>query len=141
MTSIRTLITVVSSRTSAQVISVILIVTLCSFAYFSNISSGIGGTSDSVAHLAKMATMRPLNQKHPNPDIANMERQILDAVNKTGIGVMGLGGDTTALGVNIDYASTHSYRTPLAFELNCWPGRRASANIYADGSVEYIGDD
>ena len=101
------------------------------------IGVGIGGTLDSVAHLAKTATMRPLGKKHPNPDIARMETQILGSVNKTGIGVMGLGGDITALAVNIDYASTHSYRTPLAFELNCWPGRQASATIYSDGSVKY----
>ncbi|MFC2034795.1 fumarate hydratase [Chloroflexota bacterium] len=105
------------------------------------IGVGIGGTLDSVAHLAKMATMRPLNKRHKNSDIANMERKVLHAVNETGIGVMGLGGDTTALAVNINYASTHFYRTPLAFELNCWPGRQASATIYPDGSVKYTGDD
>jgi fumarate hydratase subunit alpha len=101
------------------------------------IGVGVGGTLDYVAYLAKVATTRSLKERNANPTVAAMEQEILEAVNKTAIGVMGLGGDTTALAVNIEYASTHFYRTPLAFELNCWPGRQASAKIYSDGTVEY----
>lgn len=102
------------------------------------IGVGIGGTIDYVAYLAKHATTRPINERHPDLKVAAMEVEILDAVNKTDIGVMGLGGDTTALAVNIESASTHFYRTPMAFELNCWPGRQASARIYTDGTVKYL---
>lgn len=102
---------------------------------------GLGGTLDYVAYLAKMATVRPLNKRSLNPVIAEMENEILKAVNTAGIGVMGLGGNTTALAVNIEYASTHFYRTPMAFELNCWPGRRASARVFSDGRVEYDGEE
>jgi tartrate dehydratase alpha subunit/fumarate hydratase class I-like protein len=51
---------------------------------------------------------------------------------------MGLGGDTTALAVNMEYASTHFYRTPMAFELNCWISRQKTARVYMDGNVEYL---
>ncbi len=105
------------------------------------IGVGIGGTLDYVAYLAKMATVRSLDKRNPNPAIARMEAEILKAVNKSGIGVMGLGGNTTALAVNIEYASTHFYRTPMAFELNCWPGRRASARVFSNGTVEYDGEE
>jgi fumarate hydratase subunit alpha len=102
------------------------------------IGVGLGGTIDHVSYLAKSATLRPIKERNPDPTVAAMETEILDAVNKTGIGVMGLGGDTTALAVNIEYASTHFYRTPMAFELNCWPGRQASARIHSDGTVQYL---
>ncbi len=102
------------------------------------IGVGLGGTLDYVTYLAKKATARPINLRHPNSVIAEMEIEILGSVNSLGIGVMGLGGDTTALAVNVDYASTHLYRTPMAFELNCWPNRRAEAKIYIDGTVEYV---
>jgi len=102
------------------------------------IGVGLGGTIDYVSYLAKLGTLRLVNQRNPDPEVAAMEMEILDAVNKTGIGVMGLGGDTTALAVNIEYASTHFYRTPMAFELNCWISRQASARIHADGTVKYL---
>jgi len=102
------------------------------------IGVGLGGTIDHVSHLAKLATIRSINERNPDPRVAAMETEILDAVNKTGLGVMGLGGNTTALAVNIEYASTHFYRTPMAFELNCWPGRQASARIHMDGTVTYL---
>jgi tartrate/fumarate subfamily iron-sulfur-dependent hydro-lyase alpha chain len=102
------------------------------------IGVGIGGTIDHAGYLAKLATTRPISVRNSNRLVARMEMEILEAVNSTGIGVMGLGGDTTALTVNIEYASTHLYITPMAFELNCWPGRQASARVYSDGVVKHI---
>jgi len=102
------------------------------------IGVGIGGTMDYTTYLAKKATLRPVGEKNPDPEIATMEQELLNAVNSTGIGVMGLGGDTTALAVNVEWASCHFYRMPMAFELNCWPGRRATVRIFADGTVEYL---
>ncbi|UCH32069.1 MAG: fumarate hydratase, partial [Candidatus Bathyarchaeota archaeon] len=98
---------------------------------------GLGGTIDYATYLAKKATTRPINHRHPNPELAKMEIEILNSINSLGIGVMGLGGISTALAVNIDYASTHLYRTPMAFDLNCWPNRRAVAKIFVDGTVEH----
>lgn len=99
---------------------------------------GIGGGSDIAMKLAKKALLRPLNVSNSNPKIAKLEMEILEAVNMTGIGPMGLGGETTALGVNIDYAYRHPASYPVAVAFNCWAARRASANISPDGNVEYL---
>jgi len=99
---------------------------------------GIGGGSDIAMKLAKKALLRPLNVSHSNPKIAKLEMEILEAVNMTGIGPMGLGGDTTALDVNIDYAYRHPASYPVAVAFNCWAARRASAKISPDGNVEYL---
>jgi fumarate hydratase subunit alpha len=99
------------------------------------IGVGIGGTFDYCAKIAKLTTLRPYGQHNPEPIIANMEQRLLKAVNKTGFGPMGTGGDTTALAVNVEYASGHGF-TPVAVCFNCWINRRASARIYNDGRIE-----
>jgi fumarate hydratase subunit alpha/L(+)-tartrate dehydratase alpha subunit len=66
-----------------------------------------------------------------------MEADLLDAINATGIGPMGLGGDTTALAVHIEAAYTHITQNPVAVNTQCWPARRARATVYPDGRVEY----
>lgn len=99
---------------------------------------GIGGGSDIAMKIAKKALMRPLDSINPDPELAKLETEILEAVNMTGIGPMGLGGRTTALGVNIDYAYRHPASYPAAVAFNCWAARRASARIRADGTVEYL---
>lgn len=99
------------------------------------IGVGIGGTFDHCAKIAKLATLRPFGQKNPEPALADMEERLLKAVNKTGFGPMGTGGDTTALAVHIEYASGHGF-TPVAVCFNCWINRRAGARIYNDGRIE-----
>ena len=78
------------------------------------------------------ATLRPLGSTNPEPILAAMEERLLKAVNKTGFGPMGTGGDTTALAVHVDYASGHGF-TPVAVCFNCWINRRTRARIYNDG--------
>jgi fumarate hydratase subunit alpha len=99
------------------------------------IGVGIGGSFDHCAKIAKLATLRPFGRKNPEPILADMEERLLKAVNKTGFGPMGTGGDTTALAVHIEYASGHGF-TPVAVCFNCWINRRASARIYNDGRIE-----
>jgi fumarate hydratase subunit alpha len=99
---------------------------------------GIGGGSDIAMKIAKKALLRPLNVSNSDPEIAKLEKEILEAVNMTGIGPMGLGGKTTVLGVNIDYAYRHPASYPAAVAFNCWAARRAAARISADGTVEYL---
>jgi len=99
---------------------------------------GIGGGSDIAMKIAKKALLRPLDVPNPDPEIARLEKEILGAVNMTGIGPMGLGGKTTVLGVNIDYAYRHPASYPAAVAFNCWAARRATAKISADGTVEYL---
>ena len=98
----------------------------------------IGGGSDIAMKLAKKALLRPLNQPNPSPELAKLEKELLEAVNQLGIGPMGLGGKWTILGVNIDYAARHPASFPAAVAFNCWAARRATARIHPDGRVEYL---
>jgi fumarate hydratase subunit alpha len=98
------------------------------------IGVGIGGTFEYCAKLASQATLRRYGQHSSEPVIADMEQRLLQAVNKTGFGPMGTGGDTTALAVNIEYASGHGF-TPVAVAFNCWINRRAGARLYNNGDI------
>lgn len=98
---------------------------------------GLGGTADKCTALAKHAIRRPVGEPHPEPDIAALERELLEAINLTGVGPQGLGGRTTALAVHVEYAWTHITLNPVAVNLQCWRGERAGARVFADGRVEY----
>ncbi|MBU6997132.1 MAG: fumarate hydratase [Theionarchaea archaeon] len=97
---------------------------------------GIGGCADISLKLAKQALLRPITSHHPEPDIHALEDELLEALNEIGIGPMGLGGNTTVLGINIEYAYCHTASHPVAINVQCWAARRASARIYED-KVEY----
>jgi tartrate/fumarate subfamily iron-sulfur-dependent hydro-lyase alpha chain len=101
------------------------------------IGVGIGGTSDLCVKLAKKATTRPVGEPNPDPDLAQLERDLLAAINKTGIGPQGLGGDTTALAIHVEQAWTHITMNPVALNMQCWRGERRRARIYPNGRVEY----
>ena len=101
------------------------------------IGVGIGGSFDYAAKMAKQATLRPVGQAHPEAIVAAMEQRLLAAVNKTGFGPMGTGGDATSMAVHVDYSAGHGF-TPVAVCFNCWINRRTSARIYNDGRVERI---
>ncbi len=90
---------------------------------------GLGGTIEWCAYLAKKALLRPVNSEHPKPHIAEMERRIKEKANTLEIGVMGLGGLTTVMGVNIEEASTHIAGLPVAVNISCHALRSASAVI------------
>ncbi|MDE2572223.1 MAG: fumarate hydratase [bacterium] len=97
---------------------------------------GIGGSADLCMLLAKKATLRPVGERHPDPQTAALERELLDAINATGLGPMGLGGDTTALDLHIETAWTHITLNPVAVSMQCWRGERRRARISRDGHVE-----
>jgi fumarate hydratase subunit alpha len=99
------------------------------------IGVGIGGTFDYCAKIAKLATLRALGERNAEPAVAAMEERLLRAVNKTGFGPMGTGGDSTAFAVHVEYASGHGF-TPVAVCFNCWINRKASARIYNSGKIE-----
>lgn len=101
------------------------------------IGVGLGGTADLCVRLAKDALFRPIGEPHPNAAVAALERELLTAINRSGIGPMGLGGDTTALAVHIEMADTHITLNPVAVNSQCWRSERASARIYGDGRVEF----
>ncbi len=97
---------------------------------------GIGGSSDLCMALAKKATTRVLGSKNPDPQIAALEEELFEAINQTGIGPQGLGGNTTALAVHIESAWTHITCNPVAVNMQCWRAERRRAKIWADGKIE-----
>ncbi len=97
---------------------------------------GIGGSSDLCMTLAKKATTRPLGSANPDPQLAALETELLNAINETGIGPQGLGGRTTALAVHIESAWTHITCNPVAVNLQCWRAERRRARLRPNGSIE-----
>lgn len=90
---------------------------------------GIGGTFERAAQLAKKATFRPINTENTDERYAEMERELLAEINKMGFGPAGLGGNTTAIGVNIETSPTHIAGMPVAVNICCHAARHASTEI------------
>ena len=90
---------------------------------------GIGGTFDKAALLAKKALMRPVDSANPDPFYADLEKEMLEKVNKLGIGPQGFGGKTTAIGLNIETMPTHIAGMPCAVNINCHVTRHKSEVI------------
>ena len=90
---------------------------------------GIGGSSDMALKLAKKALLREIGEHHPEERMGTLEKEMLEMVNATGIGPMGLGGKTTALDVKIEYADTHTAGLPIGVCIQCWAARRATGVI------------
>lgn len=84
---------------------------------------GIGGTADRAMLLAKRALLRPVAEPSPDPEVAGLEQEILDRVNKLGIGPLGFGGRTTALAVHAEVMPTHIASLPVAVNLQCHSAR------------------
>lgn len=101
----------------------------------------IGGGSDIAIKLAKKQLMRPVGEPSPDPKVAEMEEKMLKAINATGVGPMGLGGDTTSLAVHMDYAFRHPASLPLGIAIQCWAARQSAAEISPDGSIKYLHHD
>lgn len=80
---------------------------------------GIGGTFDSVGWLAKKALLRKMGSRNPDPNYARLELELLDEVNRLGVGPQGLGGRVTALDVRIEAAPCHIGALPVAVNLDC----------------------
>ena len=96
---------------------------------------GIGGTANVAANLAKEAAcLRTVGSKHPDPMFAKIEEDLYNALNSLGIGILGAGGNTSVLAVNVEYAYTHIAGIAVATSTNCMVARRASTRIEADGS-------
>ena len=90
---------------------------------------GIGGTFEKCALMAKQALTRPVNEHSLIPYVKEMEEELLEKINKTGIGPGGLGGSTTALAVNINTFPTHIAGLPVAVNICCHVNRHAVREI------------
>ncbi len=90
---------------------------------------GIGGTADTAMLLSKKALLRPLGSLHSDERYSRLEREILEKINKSGIGPQGLGGATTALGVHIETYPCHIASLPVAVSMNCHAARKAAITL------------
>jgi len=88
---------------------------------------GIGGTADYATLLAKKALLRGLGEPHPDPQIAGLEKEVLDRVNSLGIGAEGFGGTVTALAVHIETYPAHIASLPVGVNIQCHSARHREA--------------
>ncbi|MCD6152798.1 MAG: fumarate hydratase [Syntrophobacterales bacterium] len=90
---------------------------------------GIGATADMAMVMAKKATTRKIGEHNGNEKFAVMEKEILDKINRSGVGPAGLGGNVTCLAVNIDYLPTHIAGMPVAVNVCCHASRHAEGTL------------
>lgn len=90
---------------------------------------GIGGNMEQATLLAKHSLTRTMGEHNADPRYAKLEEELLELVNKTGVGPSGLGGRTTALAVNVEFTHTHIGGLPCAVNLNCHAARCAEAEL------------
>jgi len=90
---------------------------------------GVGGTFEKCAFLAKKALFRKIGEHNPDPFYAQLETELLEEINNTGVGPMGLGGRITALAVNIEPYPCHIASFPVAVNINCHAARHKEAII------------
>lgn len=90
---------------------------------------GVGATFDKVGGLAKKALLRPIGSPATSPEAAALESRLLEAINATGIGPAGLGGDTTALAVHVATAPCHIAALPVAVNMGCSAVRSATIEV------------
>jgi L(+)-tartrate dehydratase alpha subunit len=102
---------------------------------------GLGGTKDQAVSLSKEAAcLRLIGDRHPESEVAELEEELRLLANQTGFGVMGVGGDTTALDVHIEIAYTHTGGLPIAISQFCTAYRRSVARVSPSGEVEFRED-
>ena len=97
---------------------------------------GIGGGEDLCMILAKKALLRPFGVRNEDQRVAEIERELLQKVNRLGIGAMGLGEGPTALDLHIEMAARHPASLPVGVVISCWALRHARATVSRDGVVE-----
>lgn len=93
------------------------------------IGVGVGGTMDKCTEIAKKSLLRPIGVHNENPIYEQLEKDLLEEVNKLGIGTLGMGGKVTALDVHVDYFPCHITALPVAVNIQCHASRHASATV------------
>ncbi len=101
---------------------------------------GIGGGADLALKLGKLALLRPVGERHPEPEVAALEEELEGMINALGIGPMGLGGKTTVLAVHAEYAHRHPASFPVGIVVQCWADRRAHVSISPEGEICIVGE-
>lgn len=99
---------------------------------------GIGGSMDVAAALAKQASiLRKIGDRHPQPEIATLETELVKSLNGLALGPWGIGGKSTVLDVHIETVDTHMVTIPVAVYMQCPALRRTTVRFHADGRVEH----
>ena len=93
------------------------------------VGMGIGGTFEKAAFLAKKALLRKIGEPNPDPRYAELEAEILEKINATGVGPQGLGGSVTSLAVHIEFFPCHIASLPVAINVNCHAARHAEVEL------------
>lgn len=93
------------------------------------IGVGIGGTMEKAAILAKIAAVREIGSHNQDERYAKLEDELLEIANKSGVGPQGLGGNTTAFAVNVEWYPTHIAGLPVAININCHAARHAHIEL------------
>ena len=101
---------------------------------------GIGGGADLSLKLGKLALLRPVGERHPEPQVAALEEELEELINASGVGPMGLGGKTTVLAVHVEYAHRHPASLPVGIVVKCWADRRARVLISPSGEITVTGN-
>ncbi len=97
---------------------------------------GLGGGASGCIALAKKALLRDLGAPNPDAATAELERRVLGAVNATGIGPMGLGGDSTCIAVHVESMARHPASFPVGIVVQCYAHRHARVHVNADGTFK-----
>ncbi|MGD2201029.1 MAG: fumarate hydratase [Candidatus Bathyarchaeota archaeon] len=100
------------------------------------IGVGIGGGEDLCMTLAKKALLKPFRVRNKKPEVAAVEEELLEKINRLGIGAMGLGEGPTTLDLHIKMAARHPASLPVGVVISCWALRHAKATISKDGEIE-----
>ncbi len=90
---------------------------------------GIGGNMELACLCAKRAAARDIGTRNEDPRYAKFEDEMLEMINKTGIGPQGLGGETTAVAAHVEWAPTHIASLPVAVNINCHAARHAEVTL------------
>jgi fumarate hydratase subunit alpha len=93
------------------------------------IGVGIGGTAEKAMTMAKHALFRKIGERSPDPEVAELEQELLQAVNELGVGPQAVGGSTTALDVFVETYPTHITALPVAVNIQCHSARTKQAVI------------
>ena len=101
------------------------------------IGVGVGGTAEACMAMAKQAAcLRKVGSRNPDPEIAALENELVEVINASGIGPLGMGGKTTILDLHIEYGMTHLVGTPVAIAAQCPAARVGTLHLFSDGRIE-----
>ncbi len=97
---------------------------------------GIGGTADSCMAIAKQAAcLRKVGSRNPDPRISDLEEELLEVINSTGVGPLGMGGETTIIDIHMEIALTHLVGTPIGMVCQCPAARVGVLRISKDAEI------